>query len=168
MENLATDGRRLRSEREVYDRAPLSESSGELLVWDEVLFSRVVRGREYFVLQRVLESIRPRKILDVGSGAGWLTVHLAGTGLLAVGVDVSRRLLNVARSLGAGAAEFVQADGSCLPIANGRIDMVVSVAALHHLPVEIALREWKRVLTPGGTLVLFEPNSQNPLGTIGR
>lgn len=60
------------------------------------------------------------------------------------------------------------ADGNQIPFREKSIDLLVSVAALHHLDTERALREWRRVLAPGGRLLVFEPNRLNPLAAIGR
>jgi ubiquinone/menaquinone biosynthesis C-methylase UbiE len=79
-----------------------------------------------------------------GSGSG---------GGAVIGVDLSAGMLERARA--AGAWPLLQADAARLPLAAGSVDLVVSRGVLHHLPdVPAALAEWRRVLRPGGAVVV--------------
>ncbi len=70
-----------------------------------------------------------------------------------LGVDLSGGMLGRARA--AGAWPLLQADATRLPLAAGSVDIVVSRGVLHHLPdVPAALAEWRRVLRPGGAVVI--------------
>jgi ubiquinone/menaquinone biosynthesis C-methylase UbiE len=74
-------------------------------------------------------------------------------GGMVIGVDLSAGMLDRARA--AGAWPLLQADATRLPVAAGSIDVVVSRGVLHHLPdVPAALAEWRRVLRPGGAVVV--------------
>lgn len=93
--------------------------------------------------------------LDVGCGNGRHVPVLAERVDRAVGLDVSRPLLEVAvESNDVPGAEFVQGDATALPLADGCVDVAVYVAALHHLRPRAArirsLDELARVLAPGG------------------
>ena len=49
----------------------------------------------------------------------------------------------------------MQADATRLPLAAGSVDLVVTRGVLHHLPdVVAALADWRRVLRPGGAVVV--------------
>jgi ubiquinone/menaquinone biosynthesis C-methylase UbiE len=115
--------------------------------------------------RRELESLLGRRlvagelVLDVGCGTGWLAAGLrrAGGGRAGVagpiGVDVSAGMLGRARA--AGAWPLIQADAGRLPLRDGAVDLVVGRGVLHHLPAPAqALAEWRRVLRPGGAVVL--------------
>jgi ubiquinone/menaquinone biosynthesis C-methylase UbiE len=93
-------------------------------------------------------------ILDPGCGTGWQAAGLRRAGLpRVVGVDLSDGMLAKARA--AGAWPLLQSDATRLPIATGSVDVVVSRGVLHHLPdVPAALAEWRRVLRPGGAVVV--------------
>jgi beta-1,4-mannosyl-glycoprotein beta-1,4-N-acetylglucosaminyltransferase len=57
----------------------------------------------------------------------------------------------------------VKADATKLPFPNGRFEEVISIQVFEHLPCQEAmniLTEWKRVLKPGGKLVIEVPNIQ--------
>jgi ubiquinone/menaquinone biosynthesis C-methylase UbiE len=100
-----------------------------------------------------------RVALDVGCGNGRHTELLADRAETAVGVDVSRGLLDEAsaraRDRGfADATAFVHGDAAALPVRDDAVDLAVYVAALHHLSPRDArvesLTELARVLAPDG------------------
>jgi ubiquinone/menaquinone biosynthesis C-methylase UbiE len=95
---------------------------------------------------------RARGRAGVGGRAG--DASRSGGGEYAVlGVDLSGGMLGRARA--AGAWPLLQADATRLPLAAGSVDIVVSRGVLHHLPdVPAALAEWRRVLRPGGAVVI--------------
>ena len=104
-------------------------------------------------------------VLDAGCGTGWLAAGLrrAAPHVHAIGADLSWGMLGRARS--AGAWPLVQGDAQRLPIRDGSVDVVVSRGVLHHLPdVPAALAEWRRVLRPGGAVVV----TSEPTPTIER
>ena len=102
------------------------------------------------------------EILDVGTGPGFFAINLALAGHSVTGVDVTEEMLCHARENAAayGAApRFLHQSGDALPFPDGSFDLVVSRNVLWNLerPVQ-ALREWCRVLRPGGRLVYFDAN----------
>src|SRR5206468_2210122 len=107
-------------------------------------------------------------IADVGCGTGWYAAGLRRAcrdlpGVLIVGADLSTGMLESARAAGAG--PLVQADASVLPLADDTVDVVVTRGVLHHLPdPAAALAEWRRVLRPGGAVVV----SSEPTPTVDR
>lgn len=114
--------------------------------------------------------IRPgARGLDLGCGQGWYLAEMARAGYDMRGVDYSGGQLRQARSGGAPGV-LVQADGRRLPFADASFDFVYSVNALHHVgsPAEQALAfdEVARVLRPGGSFILHEINTRNPVFRI--
>lgn len=104
-------------------------------------------------------------VLDVGCGTGVLTrlaALAAGQTGYAVGIDPAAKMLEVARknALREGSrAEFRLAVIEDLPFDDNRFDCVLSSAMLHHLPPDLKVKgllEVKRVLRPGGRLVLVD------------
>jgi SAM-dependent methyltransferase len=94
-------------------------------------------------------------VLYAGCGTGWLAAGLprAVPGLSVIGVDVSQGMIEGARA--AGAWPLLRADAQRLPLATASVDLIVTRGVLHHLPdVPAALTEWRRVLRPGGAVVV--------------
>jgi len=103
------------------------------------------------------------RILDVGVGTGDGLVALAGvaSGALAVGVDVSARMLQVASAKLRAASEidavFALADAGPLPFADCGFDAVLSFFCMRLLRDRAGfLSSALRVLKPSGKLVILE------------
>jgi 2-polyprenyl-3-methyl-5-hydroxy-6-metoxy-1,4-benzoquinol methylase len=109
-------------------------------------------------------------VLEVGCGAGMLSIALADRGRRVTGVDVSEVILEEARRHAAGAVDLRRVDGVFLPFADESFDFVYSVEVLEHLHEEDArahLREVRRVLRRGGAYWLLTPNGRYPIDRWG-
>lgn len=100
--------------------------------------------------------------LEVGCGTGGLLVAAARQGRAVVGVDVASRWLVVARRRlddHGLPVPILAADAGRLPWPDATFDAVAADSLLEHLDdPAAALREWRRVVRPGGTLVVWSPN----------
>lgn len=107
-------------------------------------------------LRSMLGEVRGRRVLDAGAGSGGILRDLVDAGAQAVGVDGSPEMLRLAREKVGDAAELIVADlAAPLPFEDGRFDDVVCSLALHNLrDWEGPLAEFRRVLVPGGRLLL--------------
>jgi SAM-dependent methyltransferase len=95
------------------------------------------------------------RVLDVGCGTG---EDAAGLNPPAVGIERSVVMCREARARHAD-LELVVADATAIPIRDAHVDAVRADRVLQHLPdVPAALREWRRVLQPGGRLITFDPD----------
>jgi glycosyltransferase involved in cell wall biosynthesis/SAM-dependent methyltransferase len=115
-----------------------------------------------------------REILDVGCGSGWWLAELAARPELGTelhGLDVLPDRVQAARRRVPGAAIEV-GDARALPYGDGRFGVVTLFTVLSSLAnargASLALREARRVLAPGGVLLIWEPRFPNPLnrGTL--
>ena len=98
-------------------------------------------------------------LLDVGCGTGVIAGHareIVGSTGRVVGVDPSEGMLAVARSKGRVTETHV-AKGESLPLEDCAFDMVTMGYALRHVDdLRQAFREYKRVLQPGGMVMILE------------
>ncbi len=95
-----------------------------------------------------------RRAIDVGCGDGLLTRALAERGIQVVALDVDDHSVASTRAEVAGLAgvEVVQGDVMDPDLDLGTFDAVLSVATLHHLPLEEGLRRLSELVGPGGVL----------------
>lgn len=105
------------------------------------------------------------RLLDVACGSGGPALQLAETtGCEIVGVELEPATVanatHNARERGLeNRASFVQADATHrLPFEDGSFDALLCVDAVNHLPDRArVLRDWARVLRPGGRLLFTDP-----------
>jgi SAM-dependent methyltransferase len=94
------------------------------------------------------------RVLDVATGPGHVAGHASRRGALAVGVDIARAMVELARKLHPG-LDFREADAQALPFEDACFDAVVGNFAILHLGrPEHAVAEFVRTLAPGGALAL--------------
>ncbi len=106
-------------------------------------------------------------ILEVGCGTGGLLAAASRRGLAIEGVDIAARWLVVARrrldDLGLS-VPLTAASAERLPWPDATFATVVADSLIEHCDdPAAALREWRRVLRPGGRLLLWSPNRYAPV-----
>lgn len=117
----------------------------------------------------VVETLRPRpgnRILDVGCGEGETEVRIGRLQVSQIrlfGVDLMIERVMVAKRETAAHNQrvgFATADAGALPFRDGVFDSTFCVAVLQHVArVDVAVREFARVTTPGGRVVAVEPDN---------
>ena len=125
----------------------------------------------YDILIRPPETARHRALLnlsegaillDVGGGTGRVSQHLSAPGINVVVCDVNRSMLRQTKHK--KGLRPLQADAAALPFADGSVDGILVVDALHHFTEpECIVDELLRVLTPDGRLVIEEQDIRQPL-----
>lgn len=113
--------------------------------------------------RRIVEAIAARdsRALDVGCGAGHLGFAMASLVAQVTVCDPAPAMLatasRAARERGIANLEAVQAGAASLPFADGAFDLVASRYSAHHwLDIPAALREMRRVVGPGGHLLIID------------
>ncbi len=115
------------------------------------------RGRRT-VLSRAIANLglpRPARVLDAGCGSGRNMVELARLGPV-TGVELSRTSVSLARARLLG--DVVEGSVLDMPFDSDSFDLAVSLDVIEHLDEDLeALRELRRVVAPGGFLLVTVP-----------
>ena len=137
--------------------------------WDERVeaWEEVARSEAFLAIRdRIVELAEPQhtdRVVDLGAGTGLLALALAPRVRELVAVDISVRMLerldDAAVADGIHNIETLEADLRRLPLEDESSTLVVSNYAFHHLDdtgKELALAEARRILQPGGKLVICD------------
>jgi SAM-dependent methyltransferase len=117
------------------------------------------------VLRRKFGNTKKLQVLDVGCGIGKTDGFLFSDFGKLSGVDISSASIERARRENP-MVHYEVYDGHVLPFVDEAFDAAFLICVLHHVvPMERAalLTEARRILKPGGVLLIFEHNPFNPL-----
>jgi ubiquinone/menaquinone biosynthesis methyltransferase len=116
-----------------------------------------------------LAAIRPEdRMLDLACGTGDIAFAGARAARLVVGLDVTLRMLQLAsrkpEARRGVPVRFVAGDMTALPLVDAQFTVVTTGYGLRNVPdIDAAIREIRRVLTPGGRLLSLDFNRpENP------
>jgi SAM-dependent methyltransferase len=139
------------------------------LVFDEATAERIESAyhaedvvRRRALVREALAAARGERIADGGCGPGFYCSELAeevGRSGSVVGVDMSTAMLELASRRCAALANVVlsQGEATSLPLAGASVDGVVCAQVLEYVQdVPAALGELRRVLRPGGRVVIWD------------
>jgi ubiquinone/menaquinone biosynthesis C-methylase UbiE len=124
-------------------------------------------GRRRSTFERLIAAagVQPgQRVLDVACGTGYfarLIARAVGPSGFVVGIDASPEMIGFAgrKTARLGNCSFQVGTAESLDFGAEYFDVVVSSLAMHHLPDDlhvVALREMRRVLRPGGTLLVAD------------
>ena len=96
-------------------------------------------------------------VLDCGCGTGSLLRLLAGhfPGKRFTGIDITPKMIEVAKSQSPDSVEFIVGDCENLPFKDESFDVVICSHSFHHYPSPMDFfKSVSRVLRPGGRLII--------------
>ena len=103
-------------------------------------------------LQLIRQYGKGRDVFEAGCGTGLLLREAAKVARSAVGLDLSRGMLDTARGRG---LRVMQGSLTDVPLPSASVDLVYSMKVLAHIPpIQEALAELARLVRPGGHLLL--------------
>lgn len=110
------------------------------------------------------------RALDLATGTGDIAFALASRGARVVGLDITHRMIEIARAKPAarrGAASFLVGDMMALPFPDRSFDVITMGYGLRNVPeLEPAIDEIARVLRPGGLALSLDFN--RPVNSVVR
>lgn len=109
----------------------------------------------------LLGPLRGLTVLDYGCGAGENLVHIAVRAPdIVVGLDISPELIELAKKRAEAyqvKAHFLIGSAYKTGMPSASIDVVFAIAIFHHLDLAAAVKELRRIVRPGGFVILQEP-----------
>ena len=117
------------------------------------------------VADDIVSSLQEGRILDLGTGPGYLPIEIAKRipSIRVVGIDLGKRLIEIAKGNARKAdldqnLQFEVGNAANLRFGDDSFDMIISTGMFHALkdPVKV-LRECYRVLKSGGEAWIFDP-----------
>ena len=143
--------------------------------YDKCILQTLLFGPSHRAIIRRLKATfgdRPLKILDVGCGTGVFAARIreAMPSTQVWGIDLVAGMLNQGKHrwrTHATHVQPVQADSERLPFAPGTFDIVTCANSFHHYPhQDRAVAEMRRVLKPGGRVMLIDGFRDAPWGWL--
>lgn len=129
-------------------------------LWGHGLKTAVERDAWLALLERLVPPTPSLRILDVGTGTGFLALLLSGMGHEVTGLDLSEGMLAVARAEAEKrklTATFAVGDVESPPDGLGQFDVVVARHVFWTLlQPEAAVRAWVGVLRPHGRVIVID------------
>ena len=139
-------------------RAGRDDGYGRLARWQDALLEPLNAPLRDIGF-RMVQVGHGARVLDVGCGTGTQLERYLNAGCVVSGVDISRAMLDRARSRLGPAADLRLISAESLPYADASFDLVLASLMLHELTAEArdtVIREMMRVATPVGRLLVTE------------
>lgn len=142
---------------------------------NELVFYPSVRAcQEEIIRWQAAGARRPYRMLDVGCGTGTLLSLVARDPNceLLFGLDYASEMVRRAaekfgRSQHSAKLQALNGDAERLPLSDAGVDVITCCNSFHHYPHQAAaIREFRRVLRPGGLLVLIDGFRDNVIGWL--
>jgi 2-polyprenyl-3-methyl-5-hydroxy-6-metoxy-1,4-benzoquinol methylase len=126
--------------------------------WIEAIRKGEIASRVHTTNKAIIDAIkscRPKTVLDIGCGEGWLVRELTKMGIDTQGVDVVPELINSAINEGGGKYKILSYEEVSYETLNEKYDVVVSnFALLGEQSVVNVFREISSILTKGGYFII--------------
>jgi ubiquinone/menaquinone biosynthesis C-methylase UbiE len=119
--------------------------------------------------EHISDTVKPDStVLEIGAGGGRHTAALVQASRQVVAFDISVMSLSVCRVRTEGGARLVAGDMANLPFAGRSFDVITSAGSLSYGDPHQVNEELRRVLKPGGSLIVVDSLNHNPVYRLNR
>ncbi len=147
-----------RIKSEIAHGKKLSANAEKVWHWEGSIGRARYKRRVKFLSSALRNGV---KCLEVGCGTGLFTQDLVKSGADITAIDISADLLEHAKKKVPNVT-FLEKDACYTGFPDESFDVVVGSSILHHLDIDLSLKEIYRILKKDGTLWFTEPNYLNP------
>jgi 2-polyprenyl-3-methyl-5-hydroxy-6-metoxy-1,4-benzoquinol methylase len=135
------------------------ENTGERMI-PEHHKGQNIYGAHIGRYQAGLNLVKDKIVLDIACGSGYGTKLMSEQAKKVYGVDIDADTIAYAKeNYGAKNVDYKLGNGIAIPLDNASVDVVVSYETIEHIEdYKAFMKEVKRVLRPGGILLLSTPN----------
>ena len=159
---------RLQTEKEFHNKVADSIFLNDLSVFENFEAATVPENK--FILKKI-GNVSGKTLLDIGCGTGEASVYFAIRGAKVTAVDVSEKMLKIAKRLALrhnASIRILQLPVENISSLNVSFDYIYGNGILHHADLGKAAFELSKVLSNDGKAVFIEPLSYNPVIGIYR
>lgn len=155
---------RQKREKEYYDLYSKSFDINRAVDFSPVSSSEKRPWNSYWSVYHLVqdEFSQGKKLLDFGSGPGDNALRFAHIGYQVEGFDISESNVGISTLLFkkydlSQSGHFQVSSAESLPYEDETFDVIAGIDILHHVDIELAMKECKRTLKKGGVAVFREP-----------
>lgn len=155
-------------EREQDDDAIVAQQVQENVHANKKWYRITDKSRKY-VESWIERNSKEKIVLDYACGIGGNAIKAAKAGAeLAIGLDISDVSVEQCKTNAENAGvtnntRFIQGDCEATELPDDSFDTIICCGMLHHLDLEIAFTELRRILKPGGKILCVEALANNPI-----
>lgn len=148
----------MENNKEMYKKKSKQTFDNQANIYDTTYYGNHAKKLYGSVIEKV-NNFNCKKVLDVGCGTGIILSSLSKNENISLsGVDLSEKMLSIARQILNRRVELKIGDSEQLPWDNNTFDAVICTDSFHHYPEpEKVLNEMSRVLKLGGHLIIGDP-----------
>lgn len=146
-----------------------SSEKGQKSEWDNQKYYSTNSDSLNYIKNWINDNANGKVFLDYACGNGGNAIRAAKAGALAsIGIDLSMDSLKNAASIAENESVgdrtyFIQTDCENTELPANSIDVMICSGMLHHLNLNIAFPEMRRILKPGGKCLVVEALKYNPI-----
>jgi ubiquinone/menaquinone biosynthesis C-methylase UbiE len=138
----------------------LKNNAGEIWNWESAAGKLRWKRRVKMLCDNLSKD---KSVLELGCGTGYFTKELTKTKAKITAIDISPELMEYAKSqIKSENIEFLLENAYSMGFEDSTFDVVLGSSVLHHLEIDLALKEIYRVLKKNGSIQFTEPNMLNP------